>query len=36
MYIPDVDDENYNGLEVEELIHLNFQATTVLLASLCR
>jgi hypothetical protein len=33
--IPDVDDENYNQIEVE-LIHRNAQATTILLASLCR
>jgi hypothetical protein len=36
MNIPDVDDENYNEVEVEELIHINAQSTTVLLASLHR
>jgi hypothetical protein len=36
MNIPSVDDANYNEEEVEELIHKNTQATSVLLASLCR
>jgi hypothetical protein len=36
MQIMGVDDENYNDVEVEELIHRNSQATTILLASLCR
>jgi hypothetical protein len=31
-----VDDENYNEVEVYELIHRNDQATIVLLATLCR
>jgi hypothetical protein len=35
MHIPNVDNENYNEVEVEELIYRNAQATTVLLASLC-
>jgi hypothetical protein len=34
MEIPEVDDENYTLVEVEEIIHYNSQATTVLLASL--
>jgi hypothetical protein len=34
--IPNVDNENYNEVEVEELIHRNAQATTILFASLCR
>jgi hypothetical protein len=36
MEIPEVDDENYTLVEVEEIIHYNSQATTVLLASLWR
>jgi hypothetical protein len=36
MHIPDVDDESYNEVEVEESVHRNSQATTVLLASLYR
>jgi hypothetical protein len=35
MQIPDSDDESYNVVEVEKIIHRNIQATTVLLASLC-
>jgi hypothetical protein len=35
MHIPNVDNENYNEVEVEELIYRNAQATTVLLASPC-
>jgi hypothetical protein len=36
MQISYSDDENLNVIEVEGLIHRNSQATTVLLASLCR
>jgi hypothetical protein len=36
MQIRDIDDENFDDIEVEELIHINFQVATVLLASLCR
>jgi hypothetical protein len=36
MNIPDVDDENYNMVKVEELIHRNAQGTTILSASLCK
>jgi hypothetical protein len=32
----DSDDENYNAIHIQEMIHKNTQATTVLLASLCR
>jgi hypothetical protein len=32
----DSDDENYNAIDVQELIHKNVQATTVILASLCK
>jgi hypothetical protein len=32
----DIDDENYNAIHMQEMIHKNTQATTVLLASLCR
>jgi hypothetical protein len=35
MQIPESDDENYNDVEVEDFIHRNSQAVTVLLASLC-
>jgi hypothetical protein len=34
--IHDVDDENYNPVEVEEIVYCNSQATTILLASLYR
>jgi hypothetical protein len=30
------DDENYNAIYILEMFHKNAQATTVLLASLCR
>ena len=36
MQIPESDDENYNDVEVEDFIHRNTQATTILLASLWR
>jgi hypothetical protein len=36
MHIFDSDDENYNAIYVQEMIHKNAQATTLLLASLCR
>jgi hypothetical protein len=36
MEIPDIDDENYNPMEMVEIIHHNSQATTILLASLCK
>jgi hypothetical protein len=36
MQILDSDDENYNVVEVEEIIHRNPQATNILLAYLCR
>jgi hypothetical protein len=36
MQISYSDDENFNAIEVEGLIHRNSQAITVLLASLCR
>jgi hypothetical protein len=36
MSIPSIHDENYNKVELEELIQRNAQATTDLLASLCR
>jgi hypothetical protein len=36
MQILDSDDENYDVVEVEEIIHRNSQATTILLAYLCR
>jgi hypothetical protein len=36
MEIPDSDDENYNPVEVEQIVHHNSQATIILLASLCR
>lgn len=35
MQIPESDDENYSDVEVEDFIHRNSQAVTVLLASLC-
>jgi hypothetical protein len=36
MQLLDSDDENYNAIDVQESIHKNAQATTVLLASLCK
>jgi hypothetical protein len=36
MEIPKSDDINYNPMEVEQTIHHKLQATTVLMASLCR
>jgi hypothetical protein len=36
MHAVDCDDENYNAIYMQEMIHKNSQATTVLLASLCR
>jgi hypothetical protein len=36
MQCVDSDDENYNAIHMQEMIHKNTQATTVLLASLCR
>jgi hypothetical protein len=36
MNIPSIDDANYNKVEVEELIHINAQAISVLLVYLCR
>jgi hypothetical protein len=36
VHILDNDDENYNAIDAQEMIHKNVQATTVLLASLCR
>jgi hypothetical protein len=36
MHILDSDDENYNAIDVQEMIHKNAQATNVLLTSLCR
>jgi hypothetical protein len=32
----DSDDENFNAIHAQEMIHKNTQATNVLLASLCR
>jgi hypothetical protein len=36
MEIPDSDNNNYNLVEVEQIVHHNSQVTMVLLASLCR
>jgi hypothetical protein len=36
MNLPGKDDEDYDSDEVAQTIHRNTQATTVLLASLCR
>jgi hypothetical protein len=36
MYALDINDENHNVIYLQEMIHKNAQATTVLLASLCR
>jgi hypothetical protein len=36
MHVVDSDDENYNAIHMQEMIHKNIQATNVLLASLCR
>jgi hypothetical protein len=36
MKISDSDDEEYNPVEAEQIIHRNTQSTTVLLVSLCR
>jgi hypothetical protein len=36
MHILNRDDENYNVIYMEEIIHKNAQATLVLLASLCK
>jgi hypothetical protein len=35
MLIANSDEESYNLVEVEQIVHHNSQATTVLLASLC-
>jgi hypothetical protein len=32
----DSDDENFNDIHAQEMIHTNTQTTTVLLASICR
>jgi hypothetical protein len=36
MHGSDSDDENYNAIYIQEIIHRNSQATIVLLACLCR
>jgi hypothetical protein len=36
MKILDTNNENYNPVELEEIVHCNSQATMILLASLCR
>jgi hypothetical protein len=36
MQCVDSDDENFNDILAQEMIHKNAQATAVLLASLCR
>jgi hypothetical protein len=36
MHVVDSDDKNYNAIHMQEMIHKNNQATTVLLASLWR
>jgi hypothetical protein len=36
MQCVDSDDENFNAIHAQEMIHKNTQATTVLLASICR
>ena len=36
MHMLDSDDENYNAIDDQEMIHKNAQATSVLLDSLCR
>jgi hypothetical protein len=36
MQVVDNDDENYNAIYMQEIIHKNTQAITILLASLCR
>jgi hypothetical protein len=36
MHIVDNDDENYNAIYMQEMIHKSAQATTMILASLCR
>jgi hypothetical protein len=36
MQCVDSDDENYNAIHMQEMIHKNTQATTVLLTSLCK
>jgi hypothetical protein len=36
MHILDINDDNNNDIYVQEIIHKNAQATTMLLASLCR
>jgi hypothetical protein len=36
MQLLDRDDENYNTIDVQESTHKKAQATTMLLASLCR
>jgi hypothetical protein len=36
MQCVDSDDENFNAIHAQEMIHKNTQPTTVLLASICR
>jgi hypothetical protein len=36
MQCVDSDDENYNSIHMQEMIHKNTQAPTVLLPSLCK
>jgi hypothetical protein len=36
MHVVDNDDDNYNAIHMQEIIHKNTQASTVLLAFLCR
>jgi hypothetical protein len=36
MHVVDSDDEDYNAIYMQEMIHRNTQTTTMLLASLCR
>jgi hypothetical protein len=36
MHCIDSDGENFNAIHAQEMIHKNIQATTMLLASLCR
>jgi hypothetical protein len=36
MHVVDSDDENYNAIHIQEMIHKNNQTTTILLVSLCR
>jgi hypothetical protein len=36
MHVVDSDNEDYNAIYMQEMIHRNTQTTTMLLASLCR